>query len=489
MSNPMQPDITGLVHATKPGEDLFFDMYMDVISTTSMLVFVCNTARRVVYVSPSTLIKAGIEEKQSLGMLASDLLTRLNIPADEVAIEHRVASYNFTSLHEINIASGMPQWIECRNSTITTPSGESLFQFVVTDVTDRYQTNFAKQHDILTGLYNYDAMEKKAADMDMKQEYPFTVLCADINNLKLINNSQGREMGDKVLCEVARIIEELKPANGIAGRFNGDEFGILMPNTDRKAASIIKEKLVKAVMQCCSTGMVITVCAGYVTKESDDNLSYQQFMDKLRKSIIKDKLNNRVVNKTAAINYRLDLLSVPGQDERRRAQRISDLSAAVAKSLHCNEETKASAARVAFLIKLGRQKGNYSRMETTPSPTAAALPVYEAATNRVLAFTSALDPSPRVAEAIISYHENWDGSGIPHGLKGKKISQISRIVRVSEALVTMIEDTPSSPHISTAEAIKNIRKQSGKLYDPLAVDVLAATLSLGKLEAVLDPWI
>jgi len=464
-------------------------MYMDVILTENMQVFLFNEALKVVYVSPAALKEAGIDESQSNGMLASDLLTKLKFPEDEETIRYRISCTKSAKLFKMKNDAGKRCWKECRNSTITTPSGETIYQVIITDVSARYEADFVKEHDLLTGLYNHDYFVKKALDLDAAKEYPFTVLSADINDLKLINSSQGREMGDKVLCEVARIINEIMPVNGIAGRVNGDEFDILLPNTDRKAAGIFKEKLVKSVIQSCETGMVITLCAGYVTKTLNDNLDFVRFIEKLRQSLIKDKNNNSASNKSAAINYRLDLLSVPGQDEKRRAKQISDLSAAVARSLHCSDETTASVARVAFLIKMGRKKGALPRLESQTLNSTSGLPFYEEFTKRDLDITSAIDPSPSVAEAIVSYHENWDGSGIPLGVKGKKIPIISRIVRVSEAFATMIEDTPSSPHISTIEAIKNIKKQSGKIYDPLAVDVLAATLSLGKLEAVLDPWI
>jgi diguanylate cyclase len=70
---------------------------------------------------------------------------------------------------------------------------------------------------------------------------------ADIDNLKRINDSYGHRTGDKVIKEVSQRIRQCIRQVDQAARYGGDEFAIILPNTDIEAARIVCERIVETV--------------------------------------------------------------------------------------------------------------------------------------------------------------------------------------------------------------------------------------------------
>jgi len=75
-----------------------------------------------------------------------------------------------------------------------------------------------------------------------------------------------------------------------------------------------------------------------------------------------------------------------------------------------------------------------------------------------------------IAEAILSHHERWDGTGYPQGIKGNKIPKISRIVAIINAYDVMVNGRVYKKAINKEEAIEELKKYSGKQFDPKLID-------------------
>ncbi|MFA5350514.1 MAG: HD domain-containing phosphohydrolase [Candidatus Omnitrophota bacterium] len=80
-----------------------------------------------------------------------------------------------------------------------------------------------------------------------------------------------------------------------------------------------------------------------------------------------------------------------------------------------------------------------------------------------------------VAEVALQHHERLDGSGYPFGLKAKDINPVSRIIAVADVVDTMVSPQVYRPALSIKKALKEIKQNSGLLYDP---EVVAATLAV-----------
>ncbi len=86
-----------------------------------------------------------------------------------------------------------------------------------------------------------------------------------------------------------------------------------------------------------------------------------------------------------------------------------------------------------------------------------------------------------VAKIVETHHERWDGSGYPYGLKGEEIPLGARILAVVDSYGAMIDHRVYQPAIPHEEAVREIQKQAGKLYNPEVVKAFLAVVEyLGK---------
>jgi len=83
----------------------------------------------------------------------------------------------------------------------------------------------------------------------------------------------------------------------------------------------------------------------------------------------------------------------------------------------------------------------------------------------------------RVASVVESYHEHWDGTGYPKGLRGEQIPLESRIIALVDAYVAMTSDRPYRQALSHKEAVTNIQQGAGKDWDPRLVKLFLSVLS------------
>jgi diguanylate cyclase (GGDEF)-like protein len=106
--------------------------------------------------------------------------------------------------------------------------------------------------DSLTGLYNKRALLQTLSIETarcQRHAQPLAVLFIDLDNFKPYNDAHGHLMGDKLIHDFSRLIREHCRKIDIVGRFGGDEFIIVAPQTDRVGALALAEKIQQAVQQ------------------------------------------------------------------------------------------------------------------------------------------------------------------------------------------------------------------------------------------------
>ncbi|HYA12678.1 MAG TPA: GGDEF domain-containing protein [Thermodesulfovibrionales bacterium] len=104
--------------------------------------------------------------------------------------------------------------------------------------------------DPLTGLYNrrhFFEKSKEAAQKAISQHSPISIFIFDIDHFKRYNDINGHGEGDQLLMELSRLIKENSRDTDVAARFGGEEFIILMPNTDKDSALLYAEEIRKLI--------------------------------------------------------------------------------------------------------------------------------------------------------------------------------------------------------------------------------------------------
>jgi two-component system cell cycle response regulator len=104
--------------------------------------------------------------------------------------------------------------------------------------------------DELTGLFNRRYMLSHLENVLRRSAgtgRPVSVMMIDLDNFKIVNDTYGHPVGDKVLAEVARRIGQSVRGVDLAARYGGEEFIVVMPDTDRAGANVVAERLRQAV--------------------------------------------------------------------------------------------------------------------------------------------------------------------------------------------------------------------------------------------------
>jgi diguanylate cyclase (GGDEF)-like protein len=100
--------------------------------------------------------------------------------------------------------------------------------------------------DELTGLYNrrhfYEVMTVETEKARISKQ-PLAVVLLDLDGLKAINDEYGHGVGDQVLANLGRVIATHTRSNDVPARMGGDEFGIVMSETDKRGAFALARRL------------------------------------------------------------------------------------------------------------------------------------------------------------------------------------------------------------------------------------------------------
>jgi diguanylate cyclase (GGDEF)-like protein/PAS domain S-box-containing protein len=138
------------------------------------------------------------------------------------------------------------------HGTITISRGKPMIIGSILDITDRKRNerllNEFAFYDQLTGLPNRRFLEKKLVDLQ-DNKIPMAILFADLDGFKKVNDSFGHHAGDLLLIEIGKRLVKCAVCDDSVFRFAGDEFIILLSNTERNSVEEAAAKLIEEVNQ------------------------------------------------------------------------------------------------------------------------------------------------------------------------------------------------------------------------------------------------
>jgi len=122
------------------------------------------------------------------------------------------------------------------------------------------------QVDILTNMFNRRGYERKCTELDKEENLPISVVMADVNGLKKVNDHLGHHYGDEMLRIIANSINRVCPENAIAARIGGDEFVIIAPKCTNEEIQAVLVRLKELLCEARVMGFKPTVAVGVATK-------------------------------------------------------------------------------------------------------------------------------------------------------------------------------------------------------------------------------
>ncbi|MDD3521101.1 MAG: PAS domain S-box protein, partial [Actinomycetota bacterium] len=376
--------------------------------------------------------------------------------------------------YEIITASGQRKWVWEMGQAIYDSNGNvEALEGIIIDIDEskkrQLQIKFMGEHDYLTGLYNRSYYEEAKARFGSKEYLPISIILIDINGVRLINDALGYFEGDNIINETGKIIKSTISENAVLARIGGDEFGIILPGTDRENAKSLLYKIEDAVSQYNAKlkekARYISIAIGYGTRESleenirDAEKEAEEYMNK-RKLLERNSYHHTILSSI------MDTMYARSQETEQHAKRLANISKLIGERMNLSQEKMNELQLFAMLHDIGKVAIDDKILNKPGKLTEKEWGIMRKHSKIGYRITMASPELESIAEYILYHHERWDGKGYPSGLKGEETPLLSRILIFADAYDAMTVDRVYRKAMTKQEAIEEIRRNVGKQFDP-----------------------
>ena len=405
------------------------------------------------------------------------------------------------------IASGdYTGYVQPRGTTLEQRLGKAVNDIAAALV----DTHDRATYDRLTGVANRQSLLAALfAEVERATRYgrPLSVAFVDIDHFKSVNDTYGHAVGDVVLRGVAQTISSNLRASDMIGRYGGEEFMLILTETDIEEGAVLTEKLralvgrqrfaVEAAPEIAVT-ISIGIAGGIGNKLRMDNLVRDA--DAAMYSAKSLGRNQTYVFAEPDDDARVPRAPISAAGRARAVeigQKARDAATAALASVLApmpHYRGQPSALIASIVVTLGRQL-QLTDTEIDRLRVAALLhdvgkiAVPEEILEKPTALTSTewrtVVQHPRIGQVILEqaaalkdavpiilhHHERYAGHGYPFGLRAHEIPLGARIVAIADAYDAMINDRPYKRAITHEQAIAELRRHAGTQFDPELVEL------------------
>ena len=374
---------------------------------------------------------------------------------------------------------GKKVYVELSIAIIKNKNGEKTgFRGISRDVTERIlfeeQLKYLSFHDQLTGVYNRAYFEEELNRLNHSRKYPVTVISADLDDLKLINDTLGHYTGDLMIKAAATVIKNSLRSSDMVARVGGDEFVAILPGTDSTGAQKVLDRIYQEIENYNKSNpqQKLSLSIGWATASGPGTslLNVYKNADDLMYNNKKYKNNFNVLYTLSTAIEERDFITWE------HARRLSKYCWKIGETAGLSRQKLIDLmllSKVHDLGKVGISDHILFKKEPLSREDWNIIKQHPEKGQRIASTSSELS---HIAELILKHHERWDGKGYPLGLEGEDIPIECRILAVVDAYDAMTSDRPYRNAMSHEEAVEEIKRCAGTQFDPEIADLFASII-------------
>ncbi len=315
----------------------------------------------------------------------------------------------------------------------------------------------------------------------------------DLDSLKTFNDNYGHVAGDKLLKEIGGIMMNSIRGSDQAFRHGGDEFAILLPETNIESAQGVAERVRKRIAIELESPALITASLGIASWPTNGTRA-NELIAAADTALYQAKRSGGNQSR-CALDIMASISDIPSDsNDSQESAALSTIFSLAATVDAMDNYTLSHSKKVKELAVILAEALNLEPLEIHRLETCAMLHDIGkiSVTNDILNKRGELTEDewklmkthPVVGANIVSHvrklkacipgilyhHERYDGGGYPEGLKGEEIPLDARILAIADAFAAMTTERPYRGVIAIDEVLKEIRQDAGSQFAPDLVD-------------------
>ena len=437
-------------------------------------VFVANSAGRYIEVNERACQLTGYTREELLNISISDYLSPDYIEIGLAGFNELKKIGYLDVEYKVIKKNGKEEWISLRGARINS----DCFISFCSDITERKERElkieYLSYHDVLTGAYNRTFYEEEIKKLNKKQNLPLSVIVCDFNGLKLINDTLGHSVGDKMIIETFQIINKFARKNDIVARVGGDEFAILLPKTNNIEAGLISDSILNAFsednVQVLKHSLSLSASLGCATKV-DLSESFSYTIKLAEDSMYRHKIIERNSYHSSFLKSLKISLFERSNETQDHADRLVALSKIISKAMNLGAEESDKLELLSALHDIGKISIDNSILNKPGKLTNEEWLEMKKHSGIGYRIASSSSDLKQIADGILGHHERWDGKGYPQAIAGENIPLLSRILSVIDAYDAMTNDRSYRKASTKEYALSEIKLNCGTQFDPSIVKI------------------
>lgn len=420
----------------------------------------------------------GRDAKDLIGKSVYDLFSKEAADLYLKRLQRSVASEQAHKYEDCLGLESQERWVVNTFSRII--NGEVAgVQVAMLDITERKklekELTYSSRHDFLTGLYNRRCFEERLGEIDREENLPLTIVMADLNGLKLINDSFGHKDGDHLLIRAARAMRLGCRQQDLLARIGGDEFAIILPSTDRDEAEKVVAKITEEMKKETTKTSVLSISFGHATK-TEQKEDLDEIFVEAENQMYRQKIYESSSMRSKAIDVIMNSLYEKSQRELLHSKRVGWLCGQIALQMGLSMK-RTKRLQLAGLVhdigKIGVEEKILNKRGRLNDEEWEEIKNHPEAGWRIL---SSVHEFSEIADTILAHHEKWNGEGYPRGMRGEEIPLEARIIAVADAFDAMTSQRSYRAPMKVEDAVGELKKYAGIQFDPLVVKIFLSKL-------------